>query len=90
LQHPTPEEPRFGAHGVQFISKRLIDKFASNSSEVVSIKALITGSMITFMPFLLAAGTALVFLLVTSPTSAGADIERRAALPINELEHWRP
>ena len=46
--------------------------------------------MIAFMLFLLAAGTALVFLLATAPPRGAVEREQQATFPANELEHWRP
>jgi hypothetical protein len=70
--------------------QNLIDKFVSNSSEVFSIKPFITFGMIAFMLFLLAAGTALVFLLAPAPPRGAVEREQHAPLPANELERWRP
>jgi hypothetical protein len=74
----------------RLLFSNLIDKFASNSSEVFSIKAFITFGMIAYMLFLLAAGTALVFLLATAPPRGAVEREQHAPFPANELEHWRP
>jgi hypothetical protein len=59
-------------------------------SEVFSIKAFITRSMIAFMPPMLAAGAALIFLLLASPNPFAAEPGQHEEPSVDLLDRWRP